>query len=272
MMDKLEIQRSKYIVLAKSFKFFLVFLLCSFSFALFTSETFAQAQQAILSLSPSDGSINRGCNFSLEVKLNTDGAQTDGTDAILIYDPSRFSATSIISGTIYPDFPGNNIDQQNGKITISGLASVTQAFTGQGTLATINFRAQDNAPTGVAQVNFDFDPINKAKTTDSNVVQRGTVADILNSVVNGNYTIGTGSCSVSGPGVTGSTGTPGTTGITGGTPGLGNQGGSGIVGTTPSGQIIYKTLPQGGTQELTATLVIIGSILTIFGILGLALL
>ncbi|MBI2040242.1 hypothetical protein HYT18_04150 [Candidatus Microgenomates bacterium] len=219
----------------------------------------AYAQQATLSLSPSSGTFNRGCDFSLNIDLNTGGADTDGTDAILIYDPSRFTATSIQSGTIYPDYPGNNIDEASGKITVSGLASVSQAFSGQGTLATINFTVRDQASTGTTQVKFDFDPSDKAKTTDSNVVQRGTVADILNSVVDGNYTVGSGTCAVG----TG-TGT-GTTGV--------GQGATGVGVATPSGApIYYKTLPEGGTPELTATFIIVGSVLTILGILGLVLL
>ena len=63
----------------------------------------------------------------MEIKLDTTGAQTDGTDAILIYDSSRLTATAITSGNIYPDYPGNNIDP-SGKINISGLASVSSAF------------------------------------------------------------------------------------------------------------------------------------------------
>src|SRR3990167_944660 len=75
-----------------------------------------------LSLSPPSGTFNGGCSFSLDVAVDTQGTQTDGTDAILIYDTSRFSAQTITSGNIYPDFPGNNIDPATGKITISGLA------------------------------------------------------------------------------------------------------------------------------------------------------
>lgn len=214
------------------------------------------AQQATLSLSPSSGTFNKGCNFSLNIDLNTGGAATDGTDAILIYDTSRFTANSITAGTIYSDYPGNNIDETSGKITVSGLASVSSAFSGQGTLATVNLTVKETASTGATQIKFDFDPNNKAETRDSNVVQRGTVADILNSVVNGNYTVGAGSCVQQTP-----TG-PGT-----------QKGGPGTVESTPSAEIpLKKELPEGGTAELTFTLAIIGSILTILGILGLALL
>lgn len=213
-----------------------------------------------LSLFPSSGTFNRGCSFLLDVVLDTQGVASDGTDAILFYDPSRFSinTSGITSKTnIYPDFPGNNVDELTGKITISGLASVTTPFTGKGTLSTLQFNVRETAPTGATQINFDFDPNNKAKTTDSNVVERTTIVDTLNSVVNGSYVIGTGGCG--GQTVTGAGG--------------GAKGGPYDIGT-PSGTIYtpVKTLPEGGTEELTFALAIFGSILTVLGILGLALL
>ncbi|MDO8618714.1 MAG: cohesin domain-containing protein [Candidatus Daviesbacteria bacterium] len=220
-------------------------------FAFFLMVTPVYGAGASLSLSPSTGTFNPGCSFTVSVKLDTGGAQTDGTDAILLYNPSQLTTTSasIASGTIYPDYPGNNVDSQNGKITISGLASVSSAFAGQGTLATIAFTVNTNATAGPATVKFDFDPADKAKTTDSNIVERGTVSDILSSTVDGNYTIGTGtSCAA---------------------------GGKGGVSSTPSGQL--KNLDQAvggktGSEQLTFTVAIVGSVLTVLGILGLALL
>ncbi len=214
------------------------------------------AQSATLSLSPSSGTFNKSCSFTLDIRLDTAGAQTDGTDAILIYDQSRVTATSITSGSIYTDYPGNSIDDTNGRITVSGLASVTSAFSGQGSLATVNFTVKENAPTGATQIKFDFDPSDKAKTTDSNVVQRGTATDILSSVVNGNYTVGTGSCAMVSP-----------------TPVPRGQGAvSTPSGEEKGGEIPLKTLPPAGTEQLTYTLAIVGSILVVLGILGLALL
>lgn len=219
------------------------------------------ALAATLSLSPSSGTFNKGCQVSLDINLDTTGADTDGTDAILIYDNTRLTATSIdteLDQKIYSDYPGSNIDDVTGKVTVSGLASVSTPFNGKGTLAKINFTVKEAAPIGITQVKFDFSP--GGKTTDSNVVQRGTVADVLNSVTNGSYTIGTGVCAAP-PAVTIVTPPRGT-----------------VFVTTPSGQI--KTLDQmvdkkgegPGTPELTFTLVIVGSVLTILGILGLALL
>lgn len=225
----------------------------------------AYAQQATLSLSPASGTFNRNCAFSLDVNLNTGGADTDGTDSILVYDPSRFSATSITNGTVYSEYPGNNIDSTNGKITISGLASVTSPFTGSGKLATVNFLVKDTAATGATQMTFDFDANNKSKTTDSNIVQRGTVVDILNSVVNGSFTVGSGSCAAASPAPGSARGAP-----------------SGVA--TPSGAVSQPTLPPApktldqavgdktANEQLTFTVAIVGTVMVVLGVLGLALL
>ncbi len=238
-----------------NFKFSIPFLVLILCFLFNPGLVFAQV--ATLSLDPATGTFNTTCGFSLNVNLDTGGAQTDGTDAIIFYDASKLNAISVNNGTIYPDYPGNNIDASTGKITISGLASVSTPFTGKGVLATLNFSVKDTASTGVTQMTFDFDPNNKAKTTDSNVVQRGNpVVDVLNSVVNGNYTIGTGNC-----------GTPAATTL----PATGG-GQGGIGGATPSAAPITKTLPPAGTEQFTYTLAIIGSVLTVLGVLGIALL
>lgn len=215
---------------------------------------------ATLSLSPSSGTFNRGCSFSLEIKLDTAGLQTDGTDAILLFDQSKLTANSITSGTIYADYPGNNIDNAAGKVTSSGLASISSAFSGAGSLASINFTVKDSSATGATIIKFDFDPNDKAKTTDSNVVQRGTVVDILSSVTDGNYTIGTGACAAATPAPTI---LPRTGGVAGATPSGGQQGGVVVPLQTP---------PPAGSQQFTFTLAIVGSVLTVLGILGLALL
>lgn len=230
----------------------------------------ASALAATLTLSPATGTFNRGCEFAVSIDLDTAGAQTDGTDAILRYDPTRFSTNnSKISPntSMYPDFPGNSVDEATGKITISGLASVATPFTGKGSLSTIRFSVLPNAPQTASAMTFDFDPNDKAKTTDSNVVERGTVADVLSTVFNGTYTVGTGTVCTQGSGTGTGTGT-----------GLG-QGQVGQIATPsatiqPTFQPIPppKTLPPAGSEQLTYSIAIVGSILAVLGILGLALL
>ena len=233
-------------------------LLCFFVLLILIMAAPAYALAATLSLSPSSGAFNKTCSFALEVKLDTTGVETDGTDAIIFYDQGKLTATSILSGSIYADYPGNNIDDATGQVTVSGLASVSSGFKGMGTLATINFTVKEAAAAGATKISFDFDASNKGKTTDSNVVERGTVVDVLGSVVNGNYTIGSGSCS-------------------GGT--VVSPGGGGQGTATPSGQaqapvkeVPVKVLPPAGSEQFTYALAIVGSVLTILGILGLALL
>lgn len=209
------------------------------------------AAGATLSLSPATGTFNKNCNFSLQVMVDTGGYETDGTDAILTYDITRFTANKINNGSIYQDYPGNNIDAQNGKITISGLSSVGSAYKGVGILATVDFTVLDAAPPGATQIKFDFDPNNKADTTDSNVVERGTMAETLNQVVDGNYVVGTGSCT--------------------------STGGQGGPVPTQSGTV-YQTVitptptPLNQTADINTTLIVLiaAGFMTIFGILGLA--
>lgn len=256
-------------------RFVVLFIAFSFWLLSFPSVIFAQA--AVLSLDPASGTFNKGCSFVINVNLDTGGAQTDGTDAILFYDASRLTATSINNGTIYPDYPGNNIDATNGKITISGLASVSSAFSGKGTLATINFTVNNTAAAGSTQITFDFDPNNKSKTTDSNVVERGTVVDVLNSVVNGSYVIGTGTCGAQPTPSSSPILAPGATPLPA-QPGQTIQPGLGGIISTPSAQPKplppeeQKELPPAGSPQLTFTMMILGGALTVLGILGLALL
>ncbi|MCL4366008.1 cohesin domain-containing protein [Patescibacteria group bacterium] len=251
------------------------------------------ASASTLSLDPANGTFNQGCTFPVNIMVDTTNAatgaqtQTDGTDAILLYVPSVLAGQSITNGTIYPDFPGNNIDNTAGKVTISGLASVSTPFAGKGVLATVNFTVASNAPPGATQVKFDFDPGAKDKTTDSNIVERGTVVDTLNAVFDGNYIIGTGPCGAGSiaaspsPGSTstatsGSSATGTSTGTSGSSTGTfkpGTGGGSargGVIISTPSSE--FKTLPPAGSEKLTFTLAIVGSALTVLGILGIALL
>lgn len=246
-----------------------LFGLLVIGYSLIVMPETALAITASLSLDPSSGTLNKGCAYPIKVIVDTGGAETDGTDAIIFYDASRFSITStdITSGTgTYADFPGSNVDESGGKITISGLASVTTPFKGRGTLATLNFKVKDNAGTGATIIKFDYDPAFKNKTTDSNIVQRQSIADVLNSVVNGNYTIGAGTC-------VGVTPSPGAGGIgRGGPGGSATQSGSLSLTVTPTKVPVTTGLPDGGTYELTSTLVILGGVLTVLGILGLALL
>ena len=246
-------------------------LIFALAFFVLVSPTFAEA--ATLTLSPSSGTFNKGCTYQIKIELDTAGASTDGTESNLKFDSTIFPSSSIkiTSGTIYQDYPGNSVDP-SGKITISGLASFSSPFNGKGTLGTIDVTVADTAPTGTSKISFDFDPNDKTKTTDSNVVENGTVADVLSAVTDGSYTIGSGSCtggtssgtdSGSGNGSGSGSGSSGS--------GSGSSGGKGST-LDPSPSPISKTLPQSGFTVPTTILAVGGGLLVILGIIGFAIL
>lgn len=231
---------------------------------------------ATLTLDPASGVLNKGCEVTVKINLDTQGVQTDGTDVIILYTPAQLSTTTsqITNGTIYPEYPGNSVDT-SGKISISGISSVSSPYSGTGTFATIKFNvASTLKENDKIALNFDFDPNNKTKTTDTNVVERGTIADVLSSVTNGSYTVGAGSC---GAGITQSPSPSGGAG--------GGQGGV-LPGTSPSStqSAQYQVYKPNGIDDLTGngkssglldnTIAIsaVGIVLVILGIAGLAIL
>lgn len=158
------------------------------------TQTPAQSDKPQLSLSPSTDTFNKNCNISLNIELNTAGNKTDGTDTILFFDASKFTVTSVTVGTLYENYPNPFYDNQTGKIIVSAFPSFGNFYSGKGTFARINFTVKSEAQTGNTQIKFDFDPNYKSKTTDSNMIKTGTSEEILDSVIDGNYTIGSGSC------------------------------------------------------------------------------
>lgn len=225
---------------------------------------------ATLTFAPQSGVINKGCEISIKINLDTQGVQTDGTDVIVLFTPAQLSTTTsqIINGTIYPEYPGNSVDP-SGKISISGISSVSSPFSGTGTFATIKLNvASTLKENDKVNLNFDFDPNNKTKTIDTNVVERGTIADVLSAVTNGSYTVGTGSCA------SGITASP--------SPSSGTMAGQGqtLPGTNPATQSaqyqVYKpnlndvTGGKAGLLDNTIILTAVGVVLVIAGIAGLA--
>lgn len=211
----------------------------------------AYAYAATLSVAPSTGQMNKGCDVTVTVELDTAGAQTDGTDVILTYDPAVLSIaqTDITNGKIYADYPGNSVDSATGKISVSGIASVSEAYTGKGTFATLKFKVAPTAAASSTGLKFDFNPANKTNTTDSNVVERGTIADVLSSVTDGNYTVGSGSCA---QGI----GAPAAT--------------LPVSNPVASSTSLPTRLPEAGILDNTVVVTSVGILLVLLGVVGIA--
>lgn len=160
------------------------------------------------------GNLYPGNNFSVEVNLNTGQAGSspvaiDAADVILRYDNTKFTATHITPGTIFKTYIGKSyggsldstaIDQTSGTITLSGLAfddtpgaeQPTTPFAGTGVFATISFQVKSGLTSASdSEIYFDWGlksstctsgdlEARKACTTDTNVVQHGTAAEVLN--------------------------------------------------------------------------------------------
>lgn len=159
----------------------------------FSSPSLATGS-ATLAVYPMKGILNRGCSYLLSIGLSTGGLDTDGADVILFYNPAVLNMHNILDGGFYPSYVINSIDSNLGKVSISGLSSVFKPVNKKGVFAQLNFTVLPEASSSSTTLNFDFDPTNPTKTTDSNVVQSVNVVDILRTVYNGNYKIGNGAC------------------------------------------------------------------------------
>ncbi len=247
----------------KKFIVYSLWLIVFFLYTIFYLPQTIFAASGNFALSPSTGSFNKGCSFKVDVVVNTGGANSDGADAIIIYDPTRLTVSSVTTGKAYADYPTSSADPATGKITISGVAPPGQTFNGSAVFASLNMTVASTAPAGVTQMKFDFDPNDKSKTSDSNIgtIEGGTIIDTLTSVTDGSYTVGTGAC--------GAASSSGTTG------GSTSVGGPSI--STPSAvtEVVYappKKLPAAGDNTMMILISAVGGVLTILGLVGLALL
>lgn len=162
-----------------------IFILYTIYHILYTSPVHAAG--ASFSLLPASGTYRIGDFFDVAVNLNTGGEQTSGADSILLYEPEKLEAQGITTGSVYSSYPIKSINSTAGKISISGIISdATSSFSGEGVFASIKFKALTS---GTTTLRFDFEP---GQPTDSNIAKKGTQGeDILNSVANATYTIGT---------------------------------------------------------------------------------
>lgn len=108
---------------------------------------------------------------------------TDGADVVISYDAIRLSIlpglanAPVKTGTLYSEYPVNQVDQAAGKIIVSGIAP-TSGVVPKGLFGTVTFKA---LKAGSAKISIDFTP---GSTTDSNIIETKTAKDILNGVNN----------------------------------------------------------------------------------------
>lgn len=135
------------------------------------------ASGAAISLSTPKTTIKVGEEMVVSVNISSQEL-TDGTDLIIVYNPEILSGQPVKPGTIYNDFPLNTVDQEAGKITVSGITSATGGVLANGLFGTIVFQAKK---AGSAEVSLEYVP---GSTTDSNVIESKTAKDLLTEVKN----------------------------------------------------------------------------------------
>jgi len=145
------------------------------SILLFASPV--KAVEPSLTFSPSVLNVQGDSEIIASVILNTGGQGVSGAGVRINFDPYYLSAIRIHPSDIFADYPASIIDNEHGKITISGIASSpTDLYNGEGTFADIVFRPYHS---GTSKVNFIFTP---GDTTDSNIAVMTGNGDILSSV------------------------------------------------------------------------------------------
>lgn len=146
-----------------------------------TTSSETKPTPALILLSASNNKVLTGETFSVSINISSRTA-SDGTDIIILYDPSLLSVESVSEkavsvGTIYQEYPINN-DDKNGKIVVSGISSQQEGNIASGLFGTIKFKALKK---GTAKITLDF---KKGSTTDSNVIETQSSSDILEAVQN----------------------------------------------------------------------------------------
>lgn len=149
---------------------------------------------AILSLSPSNGASGKGESFVIQIKFDPNGRTIDSVDAGILFDPSKLMVTSVVGNTsAYSQvgFPAATFSNSTGKIWLSLIDESYKGFTTSATIGEITFQVVNSA-SGSMDVNFIFDIHNNQ--SDSNVVERNNINDVLGQVNNGVYSVKPAGC------------------------------------------------------------------------------
>ncbi len=114
-----------------------------------------------------------GATIKVDVMLDS-SEPTDGTDALIKYDPTVLSAQTPTTGSIYQEYPAKSVDAQKGIIALSGLTSQSATgFAGKGVLGTLTFKT---LKAGQTTISIDY---TQGATTESNVIGSTMSKDIL---------------------------------------------------------------------------------------------
>lgn len=129
-----------------------------------------------------------GDEIEVNIKISTGGYTSAGSDILLTFDPSSIELEDtrfFERGKIYQDYPGANFDPEKGTIFLSGISISNQGgFNGTDTFGKVFLKAKR---TGKTALKVEY---SKDVTTDSNIIEIGSIADVLGEVNNLDLNIG----------------------------------------------------------------------------------
>lgn len=147
---------------------------------LFPHKAFAAGPS--LSLYPPNGKYALNEEIKVLIMLDTENQDTLGTDFIATFDTRGLEIIDVVPGTLYSTYVGKTVDNENGKIAISGIVEPGEKYNGDSVFATIIGKAEKE---GKATIMISFE---EGSRNDSNIAGT-TGSDILAEVTNGEYQI-----------------------------------------------------------------------------------
>jgi hypothetical protein len=146
-----------------------------------SQETPADEKTGTVILEPAFQELKVDEDFKVAVIINSEQPIV-GVDVVIKFDPEVLKVISIDEGDAFPLMP-LKVENEN-FIKITGLAEGKEPFSGNSTLASIQFKAKS-----AAETKLEIDRA-EGSTTDSNFTT-SKVTDVLGTAEAGNYKIGT---------------------------------------------------------------------------------
>lgn len=134
----------------------------------------AQTPMGTITLVSEAETLTVGDTFDIQVLIDTADHAADGVDLILLYDPGVLEVQDIVDGGIYSNIRESTAVSSLGEIHFSADGTT---FQGSGTLATITFQAVASVNNTAVKVHY-----NEGWTADTNIVESGTILDVLGHV------------------------------------------------------------------------------------------
>ena len=120
----------------------------------FPSGSFAAGPSLLFSPDSINTTLDR--DFSVDIVVDTAGQEIGGVGVEVIYEKDKLIVTDIKIGTIFSDYPLAAIDNDNGKVSVSGITdSLRNLYEGRDVFATITFTATS---LGTSRMDFVFTP------------------------------------------------------------------------------------------------------------------